>query len=60
MVKRYAIFDDAGLVMNVVLWNGDNAIWQPPQGCSALELSDNDFVGIGFSYINGQFIAPEG
>lgn len=43
MTEQYAILAKAaGHLVNVVLWDGDTAKWQPPAGTSAVRLADLD------------------
>jgi hypothetical protein len=43
MTEQYAILDQAnGHLVNVVLWDGDTAKWQPPAGTTAVRLADID------------------
>jgi hypothetical protein len=51
---NYAIIDETGLVVNVVLWDGKTP-WVPPAGYIALPLLE---ASIGWTFANGQFIAP--
>lgn len=51
---NYAIIDSANKVVNVMVWDGEND-WQPPEGHQAVPLTEG---GIGWSYIDGQFIPP--
>lgn len=51
----YAIIDQNNLVVNVTTWDGQSP-WQPPKGHQAVEL--NAEAGIGWSYIDGQFVSP--
>jgi hypothetical protein len=45
MTEKYAILDQAnGHLVNVVLWDGDTAKWQPPAGTSAVRLADLDLA----------------
>jgi hypothetical protein len=45
MTEQYAILDQAnGHLVNVVLWDGDTAKWQPPAGTSAVRLADLDLA----------------
>jgi hypothetical protein len=45
MTEQYAILDQAnGHLVNVVLWDGDTAKWQPPAGTSAVRLADIDLA----------------
>jgi hypothetical protein len=45
MTEQYAILaQPAGHLVNVVLWDGDTAKWQPPAGTSAVRLADIDIA----------------
>jgi hypothetical protein len=45
MTEKYAILDQPnGHLVNVVLWDGDTAKWQPPAGTSAVRLADLDLA----------------
>jgi hypothetical protein len=45
MTEQYAILaQPAGHLVNVVLWDGDTAKWQPPAGTSAVRLADLDLA----------------
>jgi hypothetical protein len=45
MTEQYAILDQAnGHLVNIVLWDGDTAKWQPPAGTSAVRLADIDLA----------------
>jgi hypothetical protein len=45
MTEKYAILDQAnGHLVNVVLWDGDTAKWQPPAGTTAVKLADLDLA----------------
>ena len=54
----YAIVDADGLVVNVVLWNGEDTGWTPPEGCTLVALpyvtEDDGYrrytAGIGWTY----------
>lgn len=54
MDKRYAIVNASGLVEAVIVWDGEND-WVAPDGFEAIQT---DEAGIGWSYQDGQFIAP--
>lgn len=47
MVDRYLIKDATGLVVNVVLWDGDADTWEAPKGCVAVKLDGASTVGPG-------------
>jgi hypothetical protein len=51
---NYAIVKN-GLVINVIVLD-DQTSWEPPAGCELVELQDS--AGIGWGYVNGQFIPP--
>lgn len=54
----YAIVKD-GIVINVVVWDGNLATWQPPEGTTAVEVTaDTGPAYIGFPYIDGHFSTP--
>ena len=57
MNNTYALIEN-GLVTNVVVWNGDTANWQPPDGVEVVEIEEGATVGIGYSYADGVFAAP--
>lgn len=48
------IFSSTGIVENLILWDGVTD-WSPPEGCIAIET---DIAQIGWSYVDGEFIAP--
>ena len=54
-VKRYAIVS-GGQVVNVTLWDGETE-WAPPEGQEAIPCPEE--VGIGWSYADGDWTAPE-
>lgn len=54
MGNIYAVVVD-GVVVNLVVWDGISD-WKPVQGEAV--LTDGD-VGIGWGYVNGEFINPE-
>ncbi len=55
---RYALIDKAtGIVKGVILWNGE-AFYPIADGFELVALSDT-IAGPGWSYINGEFVAPE-
>lgn len=54
-MKNYALINTENIVVNVTRWDGISP-WQPPAGQQAVELTSE--AGIGWSYIDGQFIPP--
>lgn len=55
-MANYAIVEN-GVVVNIVIWDGV-AEWSPNTGQTAVEIKDGDEVGIGYSFIDGEFVAP--
>lgn len=53
---RYALVSE-GVVVNVVLWDGDTRTWSPPEGTVAVKCSDE--VGVGWTFIRDEWSAPE-
>jgi len=56
MMSTYALIED-GIVLNVILWDGKDG-WVPPEGTSAVELTADSPVGIGWTHENDTFSAP--
>lgn len=57
-VSRWAMVDNHR-VFNVVHWDGDITIWQPPNDVTMVELSSETFlVEIGDHFENGVFSKP--
>ena len=54
-VQVYAVIDGAGLILNMVEWDGATP-WQPPVGTSI--VASDGTAAIGGSYINGIFTPP--
>jgi len=46
-----------GVVDNVVLWDG-SALWVPPVASEAIELSEGQECGIGWTYNGTTFAEP--
>lgn len=55
-MKHAVINSETKIVENVILWDGVTP-WTPPNGCFVQALT-NPYVGIGWSFIGGQWIAP--
>lgn len=57
-MDNYAIVQ-AGMVINVVVWNGDTEEWQPPEGTTAIKVTDETGPAyIGFPFADGHFTPP--
>lgn len=58
-VKTYAAVNtNSGRVENTLLWDGE-AEFNPGDYLKLIELPSGSYVSIGYSYVNGEFIAPE-
>jgi len=51
---HWAVIRD-GLVDSVVVWDGE-ADWTPPEGTVLESLADWPHVGIGWTYLDGDFV----
>jgi hypothetical protein len=55
--QGWAVIDSAtGLVVNVIVWDGNLETWQPPDGYEMALLTG--YAGIGWSYADGVFTPP--
>ena len=50
------IFSETNIVEGVIVWDGVTP-WAPPAGCYVEPVGDSG-AGIGWSYIDGQFVPP--
>lgn len=56
-VQGWAVIDSAtGIVISVVVWDGNTETWPPPEGCIMAVLTGS--AGIGWSYADGVFTPP--
>lgn len=55
-MANYAIVKD-NKVVNTCAWDGITE-WTPPENTQAVEIPDDVVAGVGYDYIDGQFIAP--
>lgn len=54
---KYAVISSStNIVENVIMWDGVTP-WTTPTGCYTVAIGDSG-AGIGWSYINGAFVAP--
>ena len=56
-MKNYAIIDSTNTVINVVVWDGESP-WTPSQDCIVVAIPEDSSAGIGWTYVDGEFIAP--
>jgi hypothetical protein len=54
---KYAVINsDTNIVENIALWDGVTP-WTPPAGYYVEVIGDSG-AGIGWSYVDGQFVPP--
>lgn len=54
---NYAVINsETNIVENVIVWDGQTP-WTPPVGYYVEPVGDSG-AGIGWSYVDGQFVAP--
>ncbi|WP_125333126.1 hypothetical protein [Burkholderia cenocepacia] len=51
-MSNYAVVQD-GKVVNIVVWDGDETVWQPPKGCQTELLSDGVRIDIDEAFGDG-------
>jgi hypothetical protein len=54
---NYALIQ-GGIVINVIVWDGNTETWAPPSDVSAVLLPAGSEVGIGWSYDGANFAPP--
>jgi hypothetical protein len=55
-MNTYAIVSN-GVVVNIIVWDGDNSNWQPPSGSQAIPVPADIQMGMGSTYSDGVFSA---
>lgn len=62
MAKVFGLVNSDGLIVNAFYWNQDPAEFSFEsfgfQGCSIVRIDEIENCGIGWSYIDGEFIEP--
>jgi hypothetical protein len=53
-MNNYAIVDQNGNIINIVLWDGELG-WCPPEGCIAVQ---SDIAMVGGTYLDSVFSSP--
>lgn len=56
-MDNYAIIDDAGLIINIIEWDGESE-WAPPEGNTAVLCENEGDCVIGGTYQDGIFAPP--
>jgi hypothetical protein len=56
-MNTYAVIDTTTTVINIVIWDGQPP-WEPGDGQIAVVIPENSSAGIGWTYVDGGFIAP--
>ena len=57
MINRYAIVEN-GVVTNVILWDEEATVWQPPTGSTAYLLPANSPVAPKWTFDGTNYSAP--
>lgn len=57
MSNQYALVEN-GVVVNVILWDGNTATWAAPEGQQAVAIPDGEHVAIGWTWDGKTFEAP--
>ena len=52
--NRWAVIEGDSIV-NVVVWDGQSD-WSPPEGMTLASLADHPHAGIGWDYVDGEFV----
>jgi hypothetical protein len=55
-ISKYAVIDN-GIVVNVVIWDGESD-WSSPVGCSIKQLPPDSPVGVGYAFDGSNFAPP--
>ena len=58
MENFYAIIDSTNTVVNIINWDGKSP-WQPEAGYQAIKFAPDQFVDIGWLYVDGNFVPPQ-
>lgn len=59
-MPRYAMIDEpSSIVVNVIMWDGNEETWRPPEGYLMIEDVNNE-AGPGYTYEDGAFTPPPG
>lgn len=56
-IENYALVDNKGIIVNIVVWDGDVNTWNPGKGITAIPCGDST-CEIGGTYKNGKFDRP--
>jgi hypothetical protein len=40
MEDKYVVLDSNNKAINLIVWNGDTTVWQPPTGTTVIRLED--------------------
>jgi hypothetical protein len=57
-MDNYAVVS-LGIVINVIVWDGDADSWQPPGETTAVAIPGGAPVSIGWTYDGEKFTAPD-
>ncbi|MDR8105529.1 hypothetical protein KPB04_27735 [Burkholderia cenocepacia] len=54
-MNNYAVIQ-RGKVVNIIVWDGDETVWQPPKGCQTELLSDGVRIDIDEAFGDGSSV----
>ncbi len=57
MSNVYAVVEN-GTVTNVIVWDGDQETWAPPEGCTVQLLAEGETAGPGWTWDGEAFTSP--
>lgn len=57
-LKVFALVDPDGLIVNAFYWEADPASYPVQAGHTLVRIDTVENVGIGWRYLNGEFVAP--
>ncbi|MFE0305545.1 hypothetical protein [Bacillus altitudinis] len=53
---KYALIDETGAVDNIIIWDGENNIFDSEK---CIKIGDTEIVGVGYIYTGSSFSPPE-
>jgi len=56
-MHRHALINEEKKVINVIVWD-EVSVYEKPKGTEMIEISDDLFIDIGYTYDGTKFIAP--
>ena len=56
-MNLYAVIDGSGMIINTIVWDGENE-WGPPEGNTVIQCENESDCVIGGTYMDGVFTPP--